>query len=49
MSTKSRTITMPRDAKTGRIVSPGYAERHPSTTTVEKRQVPAKSSGSGKR
>jgi len=39
---KTKTITMPRDAKTGRIVTPDYAKNHPSTTTVEKRIVPAK-------
>lgn len=37
----TKTITMPRDAKSGRIVSPGYAKTHPSTTTVEHRVVPA--------
>ena len=39
--TPTRTIVMPRDARTGQIVTPGYAKTHPSTTTVEKRVVPA--------
>jgi hypothetical protein len=40
---KTKTITMPRDAKTGRIVTEDYAKKHPGTTTVEKRVVPTKS------
>ena len=37
-----RVITMPRDSKSGQIVTKDYAKKHPSTTTVEKRIVPAK-------
>ena len=36
----TKTIVMPRDARTGQIVTPGYAKSHPSTTTVEHRNVP---------
>jgi hypothetical protein len=39
--TPARTIVMPRDARTGQIVTERYAKTHPSTTTVEKRVVPA--------
>jgi len=39
---KTKKITMPRDAKTGQIVTLDYAKKHPSTTTIEKRAVPAK-------
>lgn len=34
-----KTIVMPRDAETGRIVSKEYAKSHPRTTTVEHRTV----------
>lgn len=37
----TKTIVMPRDSKTGRIVTPEYAKSHKSTTTVELRKVPA--------
>lgn len=38
--TPTRTIVMPRDARTGQIVTERYAKTHPSTTTVERRIVP---------
>lgn len=37
----TKTVTIPRDAGTGRIVSPGYAKTHPKTTVVEHRKVPS--------
>jgi len=37
----TRTIIMPRDAETGRIVSRDYARSHPNSTTIEHRRVPA--------
>jgi hypothetical protein len=40
--TKTKTITMPRDAITGQIVTKKYAETHPKTTTVEHRKVTVK-------
>ena len=39
MERKARTVKIGRDAKTGRIVSPGYAKKHPNTTTVETRRA----------
>jgi hypothetical protein len=36
---KTKTIVMPRNAKNGQIVTKEYAEKHPSTTTIEKRKV----------
>jgi hypothetical protein len=40
----TKTVTIPRDAGTGRIVKPEYAKTHPKTTVVERRVVttPAK-------
>ncbi len=35
----TKTITMPRNAANGRIVSPEYAKAHPKTTTIEHRKV----------
>ena len=32
---KSSTITNPRDAITGKFVTPGYARKHPKTTETE--------------
>jgi hypothetical protein len=32
-----KTVTLNRSAKTGRIVSPDYAKKHPSTTETEHR------------
>lgn len=43
---KPPTRPMPIDAGTGRIVSPGYADKHPKTTVVL--QVPIKKPGKGK-
>jgi len=37
----TKTVVMPRDAKTGQIVTEKYAKAHPSTTTIEHRKVPA--------
>ena len=38
-STPTKTVTMIRDAGTGRLVTKSYAEKHPKTTVVEKRKV----------
>lgn len=35
----TKTIVMPRDAKTGRLVSPAEAARRPASTVVEHRKV----------
>ena len=35
----TKTVTLPRDAGTGRIVTEKYAAAHPGTTTVEHRKV----------
>lgn len=37
----TKTVTIPRDAGSGRIVSPEYAKSHPKTTVIEHRKVPA--------
>jgi len=37
----TKTIVIPRDAGTGRIVTERYAKSHPKTTTVEHRKAPA--------
>ena len=45
----NKTITIPRDAGTGRIVTKEYAKSHPKTTTVEHRKVPSPPPPSKKR
>ena len=47
MATKPATKSMPISAKTGRIVTPGYAKTHPATTVVLK--VPVVAPGKAKK
>jgi hypothetical protein len=35
----TKTIVMPRNARTGQLVTEKYAKSHPGTTTVEHRKV----------